>query len=101
VRFPFALALILLTSTQYSYATVQPIAKEGSCPSRYSPSGSYCTPQQGATHAIEKLGSCPAGYRPSANYCIANSVDSNLAIIKSGACPTGFRPSGRYCLANK
>jgi hypothetical protein len=85
----------------HAACSVQPIEKNDSCPSRYSPSGGYCVPQQGATHAIEKSGSCPTGYRPSGNYCVANSPESNLAIKKTGSCPTGFRPSGNYCLANK
>ena len=101
VRLVFFLVLTELMLTKYSHATVQPIAKEGSCPSRYSPSGSYCTPQQGATHAIEKKGSCPSGYRPSGNYCVANSEQSNLAIPKVGSCPSGFRLAGNYCLASK
>jgi hypothetical protein len=96
----FALCFLLF-GTFVSASAVQPITKNGSCPSRYSPSSGYCVPQQGATHAIEKSGSCPSGYRPSGNYCLANSESSNLAIHKVGSCPTGFRPSGDYCLSNK
>ena len=96
------LSLVLLASASHvSAGHVQPIPKNGSCPSRYTPSGGHCLPQQGATHAIEKTGSCPSGYRPSGNYCLANSEQSNLAIHKAGSCPSGFRPSGNYCLSNK
>ena len=98
----WACQFFLIAVSGLAVATpVQPIEKNGSCPSRYSPSGGYCAPQQGATHAIAKTGSCPAGYRPSGNYCLANSESSNLAIHKVGSCPTGFRPSGEYCLSNK
>lgn len=93
--------LCFVGAATHAACSVQPIEKNGGCPSRYSPSGGYCVPQQGATHAIEKSGSCPTGYRPSGNYCVANSPESNLAIKKTGSCPTGFRPSGNYCLANK
>ena len=93
--------VIAIAFSSASLATVQPLQKNGSCPSRYSPSGAYCAPQPGATHALPKEGSCPTGYRPSGNYCVANSESSDLAIPKHGSCPTGFRPSGKYCLANK
>ena len=97
----FCVILLASVSVGAFAAPPQPIEKDGSCPSRYNPSGDYCVPQQNATHAIAKIGSCPTGYRPSGNYCLANSADSDLAIVKSGSCPTGFRPAGNYCLSNR
>ena len=101
IKFTLLVGIIAIAFSSGSLATVQPVQKDGSCPSRYSPSGGYCTPQSGATHALPKVGNCPSGYRPSGKYCIANSESADLAIPKSGNCPTGFRPAGNYCLANK
>ena len=77
-----------------------PIARQGSCPSGYSSSGSYCRPSENARFAIEKVGSCPSGYSSSGNYCLASS-NAKLAIPKVGTCPSGYHSSGDYCLANK
>jgi hypothetical protein len=77
------------------------LEKNGSCPSGYSTSGSYCKPSGNARFAIQKVGSCPSGYSSSGNYCLATSSSSKHAMPKIGSCPSGYSTSGAYCLSGK
>ena len=74
-----------------------PLAKVGTCPSRYSTSGQYCMPGSNARFAIDKRGACPSGYATSGAYCLAGP-SARQAMHKVGNCPSGWSTSGGYCL---
>ncbi len=93
-----AFALLFACSVQAADLPVQPILKNGTCPTGYRTSGNYCVPGKSARFALEKVGSCPTGYRTSGKYCVANKKAS-FAVPKNGSCPSGYRTSGAYCIA--
>ncbi len=92
-----AFVLMFASSAQAADLPVQPILKNGSCPTGYRTSGKYCVPGKSARFALQKVGSCPTGYRTSGKYCVANKKAS-FAIPKNGSCPSGYRTSGAYCI---
>lgn len=97
------LALALLVTTFEALGSdlpVRPLSKEGSCPSGYITSGSYCKPGTGARFALPKRGDCPSGYSTSGSYCLAGG-SARYAIPKSGNCPSGYVTSGGYCLSGR
>ena len=93
-------AFCCLQSAAASGLQSLPLLKNGSCPSGYSSSGNYCTPNSSAKFAIAKVGSCPSGYSSSGNYCLAGS-NAKHAIQKVGSCPSGYSSSGDYCLSSR
>ena len=95
------LCLALAATIASAAPPAQPVAKDGSCPTGYYPSGSYCVPNNDARFAVPKSGSCPAGYYPSGHYCLASSGTARAAIPKIGSCPSGYYPSGDYCVSNR
>ncbi len=70
------------------------VAKDGSCPSGFSASGSSC--KSSSKVAITRLGSCPTGFKASGNYCVGGKGD--YAEVRDGSCPTGLKTSGKYCV---
>ncbi|MBK5968526.1 MULTISPECIES: hypothetical protein [Thiorhodovibrio] len=95
-----ALALLLLTGSKISLA-LEPLVKQGSCPSGYRTQGDYCVPGSGARDALPKSGSCPAGYYTNSSYCVAGK-NAKPAIEKVGSsCPAGWYTSGNYCVRSR
>ena len=96
------LLLVVVSSITFAQLPAQPVIKNGSCPSGYISSGSYCVPSGDSSRfAIVKSGSCPSGYISSGDYCLASGDSSRLAIPKQGSCPSGYTSSGDYCLSSK
>jgi hypothetical protein len=64
-------ALVTTTALTESPPVPKPPGPGGSCPHGYIPSGSFCTPSQGAADAIAKPsnGTCPWGWIASGSYC--------------------------------
>src|SRR5262245_39922539 len=74
---PFPLfALITTTALTEPRPVPKPPGPGRSCPHGYIPSGSFCTPSQGAADAIAKPpnGSCPWGWIASGSYCLRNGL---------------------------
>jgi hypothetical protein len=67
-------ALVTTTALTEPPPVPKPPGPGGSCPHGYIPSGSFCTPSQGAADAIAKPpnGSCPWGWIASGSYCLRN-----------------------------
>ena len=96
------LLLVVVSSITFAQLPAQPVIKNGSCPSGYISSGSYCVPSGDSSRfAIVKSGSCPSGYISSGDYCLASGDSSRLAIPKQGGCPSSYTSSGDYCLSSK
>lgn len=94
--------LCLCASAIADSPMAQPVLRDGSCPSGYSSSGNYCTPNSGARFALPRAGgSCPSGYFSSGNYCVASSSSSKHAMPRVGSCPSGYFSSGNFCVASK
>jgi hypothetical protein len=96
----YLVAVSMLATSAVASPPAQPLPKQGSCPSGYSQSGSYCNPGSNARYALLKQGSCPSGYSQSGDYCLAGS-NARLAVPKQGSCPSGYSQSGNYCLSSK
>lgn len=92
--------LLLVGNVVAAEISATPLVKNGSCPSGFSSSGSYCSPSSNARFVVVKVGNCPSGYSTSGNYCLANH-NAKLAVPKIGSCPGGYSTSGDYCLSIK
>ncbi|WP_223296630.1 hypothetical protein [Thiorhodovibrio frisius] len=95
-----ALDLLLMTSSNISLA-LEPLVKQGSCPSGYRTQGDYCVPGSAARGALPKSSSCPAGYYTNGSYCVAGK-NAKPAIEKVGSsCPAGWYTRGNYCVRSR
>ena len=91
-------AIILIFSNMAISREVEPILKDGNCPSNYATSGKYCVPNKNSHFAITKVGNCPSDYQTNGKYCVATSNNARFIMKKVGNCPSGFRTMGEYCV---
>jgi hypothetical protein len=80
---------------------LDPLVKQGACPSGYRTQGDYCVPGSAARGALPKSGSCPAGYSTSGEYCVAGKNARSAIPQVSSSCPAGWYTSGQYCLRSR
>jgi len=74
IKAALSLMLALVTTTALTEPVPKPPGPGGSCPARLVPSGSFCTPSQGAAEPSPKPpnGSCSWRWFASGSYCLRN-----------------------------
>ncbi|MBM4213039.1 MAG: hypothetical protein FJ179_04905 [Gammaproteobacteria bacterium] len=50
---------------------------------------------------IPRDGTCPSGYYASDKHCIAATDSAEAVIPRAGSCPAGWYANGNYCVSTK